>query len=110
MSYLSITQQQALRGHRNSYSRELAIGPVSLATLTILMGFVLSLFYLSQSNRIATRGYEITSLQTQASDLRDEQSQLELQAARLQSVQTIRQKVTESGTMVPVTQTSYLGK
>lgn len=111
MSIISLSHTQALRGsHRSAYSsRELALGPVSMATVTIVLGFVLSLFYLSQSNRIATRGYELTGLQTERSQLKSEYNRLEIEAARLQSIGAIKGKVARDGSMVPVTQTTYLG-
>jgi hypothetical protein len=109
MSYVTLSHTHALRSRqRASYSRELALGPVSLGVITIVLGFVLSLFYLSQSNRIATRGYELTSLQSQKSELRAEYNRLEIQAARLQSIEAVKGKVAADGSMVPVKATSYL--
>jgi hypothetical protein len=112
MSIVSLSSTQALRSRRSmSYSsRELALGPVSLASMTIVLGFVLSLFYLSQSNRIATRGYALTGLTNEQSVLRAEHNRLEIEAARLQSIEGIKSKVAQDGSMVPVTQTSYLGE
>src|SRR3990167_6471671 len=102
MSQLTLTHPRLRRA--SLPARELALGPVTLATITIMLGLVIGLFYLSQSNRIATRGYEITKLQGQKAELQADQGELEIPAARLQSIQTIREGVKDSG-MVPVTQT-----
>jgi hypothetical protein len=94
--------------YQPGYQQSLNVGPVSLTFITILLGFVLSLFYLTQSNKIATRGYQIAKLQSTRTELLASQDQLQVEAARLQSIEQIKANVTANNQMVPVNSVSYL--
>jgi hypothetical protein len=112
MSTLALAGARSRRGnfakYQPGYQQSLNVGPVSLTFITILLGFVLSLFYLTQSNKIATRGYQIAKLQSTRSELLATQDQLQVEAARLQSIEQIKASVTAQNQMVPVTSASYL--
>ncbi len=49
----------------------------------ISLAFVLGLIYLSQSNQMATSGYDIAKLQREADELKIQNEQLQIQASRL---------------------------
>jgi len=76
---------------------------ISLIGLT----FVLGLLYLSQSNQMATSGYDIARLEKQQQELRLENERLQIEASRLQSIQNIDTAVDKSG-MVSVTKINYV--
>lgn len=72
--------------------------------------FTLGLLYLSQSNAISLKGYKISDLEKQKEDLTAEKERLEIEAARLQSIQEIQksQTGTDRESMVPVKNIKYL--
>lgn len=59
--------------------------------MAILMGFT----YLVQVNKVSTTGFEIQELEQRAAELKKENTKLELEAARLESLANIEQKVQE---------------
>jgi Tfp pilus assembly protein PilN len=68
---------------------------------------VLGLLYLSQSNQMATSGYDIAKLESQQKQLREDNERLQIEASRLQSIQQIDTGIKDSG-MVPVKSINYL--
>jgi|SRR3989339_2110570 len=63
--------------------------------------------YVAQINSLATKGYQIKDLQTQANQLKQENSQLETKVSNLQALDTLRSKVSQLN-MVPIGKTDYL--
>jgi hypothetical protein len=74
--------------------------------LIALVG-VLALLYLSQSNKMALKGYDIASLEKQKAELLAERERLEIESSRLQSIQEIQNGLKDSG-MVPVKKINYV--
>lgn len=108
--FFSITSSKNLRrGARKKTigGRGFKIGPVSLCLITIILLCFLSLFYLAQANRIASRGYEIRELEEGLSRLEEENRKLELKAAELQSVKYIEEEVKHLN-MVPIGKVVYI--
>ncbi len=68
---------------------------------------LLTIAYLIQVNNFSTKGYEISNLEKQISQLREEQKTLEVQTAELQSLQRI-QSDPAIVNMVPVSTISYV--
>jgi hypothetical protein len=62
------------------------LGPVSNAIVLLVMVCVIGLIYLTQVTKTNSFSYEINSLEQQQSQLREEQKDLELTAARLRAV------------------------
>ena len=62
------------------------LGPVSNAIVLVVLVCLIGLVYLTQVTKTNSYSYEIQELQTQQSVLKDEQKDLELTAARLQSI------------------------
>jgi len=62
------------------------LGPVSNAIVLVVLVCLIGLVYLTQVTKTNAYSYEIQELQTQQSSLMDEQKDLELTAARLQSI------------------------
>ncbi|NIM46778.1 MAG: hypothetical protein GTN40_01305 [Candidatus Aenigmarchaeota archaeon] len=95
------------RQFSRGYQKTARVGPVSLGFITVVLLFILSLLYLAQSNRIAVRGYEISELEKKQTELIEERERLEIEAARLKSIQEI-QKGASNSKMEPTKQINYV--
>ena len=73
-----------------SYSKERQgssrLGPVSNAVVLVVLVCLIGLVYLTQVTKTNAFSYEIQELQSIQTSLKDEQKDLELTAARLQSI------------------------
>ncbi|HUC89328.1 MAG TPA: hypothetical protein VMR45_00845 [Patescibacteria group bacterium] len=67
-----------------------AIGPVSNSIILIVLALVLGMIYLAQVTKTNAYGYKIASLQSQQTQLQSENDDLQVAAARLQSVQRVQ--------------------
>jgi hypothetical protein len=65
------------------------------------------LLYISQSNQMATSGYDIAKLESQANQLKADNERLQIEASRLQSIQQIDAGIKDAG-MVTVKKINYL--
>lgn len=77
------TRGQNAVSFRNESTR---LGPVSNAIVLIVLTCLIGLVYLTQVTKTNAYSYQIQSLQTKQSSLKEEQKDLELTAARLQSI------------------------
>lgn len=66
------------------------IGPVSNTILLIVLACLIGLLYLAQVTKTNSYGYTINSLQQQSLDLKAEKASLEVAAARLQSLERVK--------------------
>lgn len=108
--FLTLTSSGKIRrGRRKKTIRTkgIKVGPVALCFVTVVLVCLLSLFYLAQSNKISTKGYEIRELEEKLEALQEENHKLELKAAELQSVKYIEEEVKHLN-MVPVEEVIYL--
>jgi len=62
------------------------LGPVSNTIVLIVLACLLGLLYLTQVTKTNAYGYQINSLQEQQSQLKSQNSDLEVSSARLQSL------------------------
>lgn len=76
--------------------RKLLAGPVSLQLVFILACTVVGLFYLVQSNRVSTEQMKVRAMEAQKAETQSENERLQVEAARLQSVQQIKKSAEES--------------
>jgi hypothetical protein len=86
-------RQQYQRPNRNAVSfrtTERALGPISNTIILIVLACLLGLLYLTQVTKTNAYGYKISSLQTQASQLRQEHDNLELASANWQSLDRVQ--------------------
>ncbi len=90
-----------------SYRKQFRIGRFALGVMGIVVVLSLSLFYLSQTNQVTAKGYDITSLEKKKRELTDEKERLEIEAARLQSIQQIKKDISSTD-MVPVQKINYV--
>uniref|UniRef100_A0A7C4QXP4 Cell division protein FtsL n=1 Tax=candidate division CPR3 bacterium TaxID=2268181 RepID=A0A7C4QXP4_UNCC3 len=84
----------------------LKMGPVSLGFVTVLIFSLISLFYLAQSNQIATKGYTLQELEKSQSKILSENERLQVEAARLESLNKAASKAKDLS-MVPVKELKY---
>lgn len=83
------------------------LGPVSNAVVLLVMVCLLGLVYLTQVTKTNSFSYEINELEKTQSQLREEQKDLELTAARLRSVDS-EQVARASASLVPVSPTATI--
>lgn len=74
---------------KRTIKRELKIGPVSLKFITIALLAVGALFYLAESSQGATQQYQIMQLTDTKQQLEAQGKDLEVEAARLKSLNEI---------------------
>ncbi len=92
-SSLSIGRQRYARRNQNSVTfkqESLRLGPVSNAVVLIVLACLLGLVYLTQVTKTNAYSYQIRNLQTEQTSLKDERDELEVAAARLQALDTIK--------------------
>lgn len=65
------------------------IGPISNTIILIVLACLLGLLYLTQVTKTNAYSYAINSLQNQQAQLQSEHNQLEVNTARLQSVERV---------------------
>jgi uncharacterized membrane protein len=95
------------RKFARNYKPTFRLSKIGLTVAAAGLILVLGLLYLSQSNQMATSGYDIAKLESQQKQLRDDNERLQIEASRLQSIQQIDTGIKTSG-MVPVKQINYL--
>lgn len=76
-----------------SNSRSLSFGPASVQLVVVIVGSVLGLFYLVQSNTVSTASLELRSLEAKKTAVVQDNERLSIEAARLQSIQQIKKQV-----------------
>ena len=102
-SAVSVNRQRFSARGQNAvaYSRDSKrFGPISNAVVLLVMLCLLGLVYLTQVTKTNSFSYEINSLEQTQSQLREEQKDLELTAARLRSVDS-DQVARASAALVP---------
>jgi hypothetical protein len=81
-----------VRRNQNSVSYlsgKRTLGPVSNSIILIVLACLIGLLYLTQVTKTNSYGYTINSLQQQQSDLQSQKANLEVNAARLQSLDRV---------------------
>ncbi len=92
-STLAVGRSRAMGRNKNvtSHLRQArTIGPVSNTIILVVLACLLGLLYLSQITKTNAYGFHIDDLQSRHSSLQAEHAELELNAARLQSVDRIK--------------------
>ncbi|MGI9027629.1 MAG: hypothetical protein ACR2FM_02165 [Candidatus Saccharimonadales bacterium] len=95
MTYSSSTAMSRKRfavRHQNAVSfneQVRTLGPISNTIMLVIMSCLLGLLYLTQVTKTNANGYTIDGLSKQHSQLQKEHQELELAAARLQSIDRV---------------------
>ncbi len=102
------TATYAVRRNQNLTRQRtnLRLGPVSATFVVIVAVSILALLYLNQITKTNVFGYQVTQMQKKANDLAASKQDLEVQAARLQSIQAIQSSPAVAA-MVPQSKVSY---
>ncbi len=98
----------AVRRNQNLYRQrtQVQLGPVS-GTFVVIIGIsVLALLYLNQITKTNVFGYQVTALQQKTTALATAKQNLEVEAARLESIQAIQQS-SAVAQMVPAGAVTY---
>ncbi len=82
------------------------MGPVTSTLFLVVIASVLALLYLTQITKTSVYGYQINELTSEQAALIEEQQELRVEAARLQSVARIERSEVTSG-LEPETSVSY---
>jgi len=91
-SSLAMSRRRFATRHQNAVSfqeQKRSIGPVSNTIILVVLACVLGLLYLTQVTKTNAAGYTIDDLQKQHTVLQKEHEDLELTAARLQSLDRV---------------------
>ena len=92
-SSLTMGRQRYTRRHQNSVSfveESKKLGPISNAVVLVVLACLLGLVYLTQVTKTNAYSYKIKNLQNEQSSLKTERDELEVAAARLQALDTIK--------------------
>lgn len=104
-----LRQQRVIKKNQNITSmvaRDKTLGPITNTVVLIVLACVLGLLYLTQVTRLNAYGYTINDLQVSQSQLQTERNDLQVTAARLESVERLNSEtVAQNLTAVPVTGT-----
>jgi hypothetical protein len=102
------TATYAMRRNQNLYrtKNQVSLGPVSAGFVIVAAIAVLALLYLNQITKTSVFGYKVTDLQNQRDQVVSQKQELEVEAARLSSLQQVQSSKVVAG-MVPEGQVSY---
>lgn len=106
--YLTITNSSInkLGYKKRAIDRTVRVGPVSLKFIAIGLLFILMLFYVVESNESSLKGYKIQELQSKKDDLLNETQKLNLEVARLKSLEALEN--TKESNLAPPAKIDYL--
>ena len=90
-SHSAVVRRNIWRKNRNlsAYSATATLGPVSTTILLSVIIAVLALLYLTQITKTSVYGFQVTNLSSEHKRLVERGQQLEVEAARLQSIANI---------------------
>lgn len=77
--------------------RNRALGPISNTVILIVLAILVGLLYLTQVTKTNAYGFKINSLQQKQSQLAEQHDDLEVAAARLQSVDRVQSSDAAAG-------------
>lgn len=94
---------QSMRRNQNAvrYKSETKLGPVAHTILVALMIAVLGLIYLTQATKTTAYSYEAQTLDTKLNELTAKKSELEVQNARLTSLEKVKSSAVASAMTTP---------
>lgn len=86
------TSAMSVRRNQNIYRTQarMQLGPTSVGFVTVAIITVLALLYLTQITKTSVYGYKLSDLTHKQNQLSLSEQDLEVQAARLQAIQTIQ--------------------
>ncbi len=91
-SSVAASRRGYLRRNQNSVSfarPSRVLGPISNSVILIVLACLIGLLYLTQVTKTNSYGYTINNLQQEQAQLKDKKTDLEVNAARLQSLDRV---------------------
>ena len=89
------------------YKRQFKMGKMAIGFTAVFIILPICIFLLSQTNQMTMKGDEIAKLEKKKQEMADEQQRLQVEAARLESIQEIQKDVPKTD-MVPTKQVDYV--
>lgn len=106
--YLTITNTNKKGARKRTLPlRKPTAGPVTLTLITILILCLVSLFYLAQIFKSSTKGYDVSELEKKVTELKEQNTKLEIEAAELKSFKNIEESANQLN-MVSISNIIYL--
>ncbi len=106
-NFRSSRQQNWSRNQNTvAYVSNVKLGPVTHTVLVALMVTVLGLIYLTQATRATSYDYATQKIDSQISELNNQKSDLEIENARLTSLENVKSS-SVAATMTTPENTSY---
>jgi hypothetical protein len=99
-SSLAVSRKRFATRHQNAVSfneQVKTLGPISNTIMLVVLSCLLGLLYLTQVTKTNASGYTIDSLSKQQAQLQQEHDELELTAARLQSMDRVANSPSSQG-------------
>ncbi len=95
--------QSTMRRNQNAarYRSDTKLGPIAHTILVALMITVLGLIYLTQATKTTAYSYEAQGLESQINELTAKKSELEVQNARLTSLERVKGSAVASAMTQP---------
>ena len=94
---ITATNQQRTGFRKRTLTRSaVAVGPISIQLVLIIVGTLLGVFYLIQSNRVSTQNLQLRALDQKKSQIAEDNERLSVEAARLQSLQQIKKQAADA--------------
>ncbi|MBW4061865.1 hypothetical protein HJC99_04825 [Candidatus Saccharibacteria bacterium] len=96
------------RRNQNLYRQptKVVMGPTSATFVVIALVAVLALLYLNQITKTSVFGYKSAALSVQLDQIKSDERDMNVEAARLTSIQAVQQSAAAKA-MVPTTQITY---
>lgn len=102
---VNLSRQRYAKRNRNSVTYKTddrRLGPISNSVVIIIMACLLGMLYLTQVTHTNSLSYRIADLQDKQAGLKTEREELEVTAARLQSIESVKNSEVVNG-LVSVT-------
>jgi hypothetical protein len=109
-SSVSMSRRQYVRRNQNAVAFQeqvRVLGPVSNTIILIVLACLIGLLYLTQVTKTNSYGYKINNLQHEQSQLKEDKANLEVAAARLQSLDGVKNSQVAKN-LVPVSPTGSI--
>jgi cell division protein FtsL len=112
MAYVAVLSDtpKKVRIRRHAIKFRMQFGVVSLTVVTIALSVVLSLLYFMQVNHLTLSGYDITRIESQIRELKDNNKKLEYEISGRQALNVIDQQAKGELQMVPAAEVQYWWK
>ena len=92
---------------RHTVKRKIRLGFISLTAVTVTLSCVLTILYFLQVQRLTLSGYEISDLEQQVREIREENRKLQYDLSQNKALTIIQKAATEELQMVPATDVQY---